>query len=315
MSGSGLDATFYDRHAFAPDPVDPVDRWCQLPQSGNRASVAALIEELGLGVDGNVLLDPFCGAGSTLLAGAMRGGRVVGCDLEPGAAAVSALKLAAPGLADHLRGHRGSGLPGTPIWRWAATVARAVDALDPAAEPLLAKIVADCGAADPGWTTGTHRVVCSSAQHVVEALGATPGSAPRNRIDVFTSLPHLTGRPSPWRRADGADGAGGSAEEHAMLDAPDDAGLLTAGPQRTARVETTAREALASLLSSLVRREALGRVAIEFERSVDRRDADQSLAEVLERSGLQSIEVVTLYEGAPDDLGGVIGGGLVLGRA
>ncbi|MEW6386316.1 MAG: hypothetical protein AB1491_02205 [Thermodesulfobacteriota bacterium] len=71
----------------------PIHRWFVFPHSFGRELVWALMDEWGLG-PGDHILDPFVGAGTTLLAAKERGIPATGVDLSPLAAFVSQTKLA-----------------------------------------------------------------------------------------------------------------------------------------------------------------------------------------------------------------------------
>lgn len=70
----------------------PVHRWYTFPHSFTDELVHALAEEWGLGPQDR-LLDPFCGAGTTLLATKERGIPAVGYDLSPLAVLVAGVKV------------------------------------------------------------------------------------------------------------------------------------------------------------------------------------------------------------------------------
>ncbi|MBZ5529776.1 MAG: hypothetical protein LAN71_18015 [Acidobacteriia bacterium] len=70
----------------------PIHRWFVFPHSFGRDLVWELIDEWGLGTEDHIL-DPFVGAGTTLLAAKQRGIPATGVDLSPFAAFVSRTKL------------------------------------------------------------------------------------------------------------------------------------------------------------------------------------------------------------------------------
>lgn len=74
---------------------DPVHRWFVFPHSYSPALVRHLIERLGV-AEGATVLDPFCGAGTTLLEASLAGMKTAGVDLLPLAVLVSRAKLARP---------------------------------------------------------------------------------------------------------------------------------------------------------------------------------------------------------------------------
>lgn len=300
-----LDATFYRRHPFTADPTDRVDRWCQLPYSGNRASVRVLLDALDLGGPGRILLDPFCGAGSTLLAGAGRGGTVLGCDVEPGACLATALKLSAPALAADLRRTPGAGRPHSPLWNWADAVAALVDGLSPGRRPAtIDAVVDDCTDHEFDWQTTAAAVVCSGAAEVTSA----PGFAATGRVDVFTSPPHGTGRSAAWSALD-------PMAPTELLDRSPDIVRRVTGPSHRGRGDGTRGDALAdldALLLDLQARGRLGRVAVEYEVPDTSPDVAGRLAARLSGLGLADARVIPLHVGSPDGLSGVLGGGVVV---
>ncbi|MCL6446660.1 MAG: site-specific DNA-methyltransferase [Armatimonadetes bacterium] len=90
------------RRWVTPKPLQdkPIHRWYVFPHSFTSELVHALIEEWGLG-PADYLLDPFAGAGTTLLAAKERGIPAVGYDLSPLAVLVTRAKIAhysLPGL-------------------------------------------------------------------------------------------------------------------------------------------------------------------------------------------------------------------------
>ena len=72
----------------------PVHRWFTFPHSFSFELVDRLIDEWSL-TPGDRILDPFVGAGTTLLAARARSIRSVGVDLSPLAVFASRTKLAA----------------------------------------------------------------------------------------------------------------------------------------------------------------------------------------------------------------------------
>lgn len=73
----------------------PVHRWFVFPHSYSPALVRHLLEEMSV-ADGTTVLDPFCGAGTTLLEASLAGMRPVGVDLLPLATLVARAKLSRP---------------------------------------------------------------------------------------------------------------------------------------------------------------------------------------------------------------------------
>lgn len=73
----------------------PVHRWFVFPHSYSPELVDHLFDRLGVEA-GMTLLDPFCGAGTTLLEGSFRDLRTVGVDLLPLATLVARAKLLRP---------------------------------------------------------------------------------------------------------------------------------------------------------------------------------------------------------------------------
>ncbi|HZQ51210.1 MAG TPA: DNA methyltransferase [Bryobacteraceae bacterium] len=71
----------------------PVHRWYYFPHSFTGELVHALIDEWGLSADDRTL-DPFCGAGTTLVAAKQKGVPAVGYDLSPLAVLVTNVKTA-----------------------------------------------------------------------------------------------------------------------------------------------------------------------------------------------------------------------------
>jgi hypothetical protein len=82
------------RHWVTPQSLAaaPIHRWFVFPHSFGRELVWKLIDEWGLGPEDHIL-DPFVGAGTTLLAAKEKGISATGVDLSPFAAFVSQTKL------------------------------------------------------------------------------------------------------------------------------------------------------------------------------------------------------------------------------
>lgn len=78
-----------------PARIEPVHRWFVFPHSYSPALVRYLLDELNV-EQGATVLDPFCGAGTTLLEASLNGMKPVGVDLLPLAVLVSRAKLARP---------------------------------------------------------------------------------------------------------------------------------------------------------------------------------------------------------------------------
>lgn len=83
------------RKWVVPEPLRsrPVHRWLVFPHSFTDDIVRALAEEWQLGT-GDRLLDPFAGAGTTVLTAKQLGIPAVGCDLSPLATLASSVKIA-----------------------------------------------------------------------------------------------------------------------------------------------------------------------------------------------------------------------------
>jgi len=83
------------RRWVTPKPLmaKPVHRWYVFPHSFSSELVDALIDEWGLG-PGDHILDPFAGAGTTLLAAKEKGVPATGYDLSPLAVMASRVKVA-----------------------------------------------------------------------------------------------------------------------------------------------------------------------------------------------------------------------------
>ena len=71
----------------------PVHRWCVFPHSFTSELVHALIDEWNLGCE-DLILDPFAGAGTTILAAKEKGIPAKGYDLSPFAVLVTKAKIA-----------------------------------------------------------------------------------------------------------------------------------------------------------------------------------------------------------------------------
>jgi len=83
------------RQWVTPKPLKgkPIHRWYVFPHSFSSELVHALIDEWGLGEDDHIL-DPFAGAGTTLLAAKEKGVPATGYDLSPLAVLASRVKVA-----------------------------------------------------------------------------------------------------------------------------------------------------------------------------------------------------------------------------
>ncbi len=83
------------RKWVVPEPLRsrPVHRWFVFPHSFTDDIVRALAQEWQLGA-GDKILDPFAGAGTTVLAAKQLGIPAVGCDLSPLATLASSVKVA-----------------------------------------------------------------------------------------------------------------------------------------------------------------------------------------------------------------------------
>lgn len=95
------------RHWVTPQSLSaaPIHRWFVFPHSFGRELVWKLIDEWGIGPEDHIL-DPFVGAGTTLLAAKERGIPATGVDLSPFAAFVSHAKLADYETEDLLQAHK-----------------------------------------------------------------------------------------------------------------------------------------------------------------------------------------------------------------
>ncbi|MFH9987071.1 hypothetical protein [Streptomyces luteogriseus] len=76
---------------YLPDPGEPVDRWFTALNSGNARAIAATISDIVL-TPPSVLIDPFCGAGSSCTAARLLGVRFAGVEIDPVLACVSLAK-------------------------------------------------------------------------------------------------------------------------------------------------------------------------------------------------------------------------------
>lgn len=74
---------------------EPVHRWFVFPHSYSPALVRHLFDKLEV-AEGSTVLDPFCGAGTTLLEASQQGLRPIGVDLLPIAVLASRAKLIRP---------------------------------------------------------------------------------------------------------------------------------------------------------------------------------------------------------------------------
>ncbi|MFI6853032.1 hypothetical protein [Streptomyces sp. NPDC050416] len=76
---------------YLPDPDEPVDRWFTASNSGNARVIARTISDL-TPTTPSVVIDPFCGAGSSCTAARLLGIRFAGMDIDPVLACVSLAK-------------------------------------------------------------------------------------------------------------------------------------------------------------------------------------------------------------------------------
>ncbi|MBI5884921.1 hypothetical protein HZB89_02370, partial [archaeon] len=67
---------------FTPNKFTPIHNWLYYKEGYARELVYLLIKELGLH-EGGLVLDPFCGVGTTLLACREKGLNAVGFDVSP----------------------------------------------------------------------------------------------------------------------------------------------------------------------------------------------------------------------------------------
>lgn len=81
----------YTDNDYNPDSEDPVDRWLQTKYSANALTTACVIWDI-FGAVPDVIVDPFCGAGSTGLAARRLGASFYGIELDPILAAVTLAK-------------------------------------------------------------------------------------------------------------------------------------------------------------------------------------------------------------------------------
>jgi tRNA G10 N-methylase Trm11 len=82
----------------APARTEPIHRWFVFPHSYSPALVRHLLGKLDV-AEGATVLDPFCGAGTTLLEAAQLGMKPIGVDLLPVSVLASRAKLSRPSLA------------------------------------------------------------------------------------------------------------------------------------------------------------------------------------------------------------------------
>jgi hypothetical protein len=85
-----------DAKRYRPDTDEPVDRWFQAANASNARTTAEVLRLVG----GEVVLDPFCGGGSTAAAARIRGLSFYGIEHDPLLACVSLAK--AEGRSGHL---------------------------------------------------------------------------------------------------------------------------------------------------------------------------------------------------------------------
>lgn len=78
---------------FVPNKREPIHNWFYYKEGFSHGLVSKLIGEFGLG-EGNTVLDPFCGAGTTLLACKQAGIGSVGFDVHPVAVFAARVKTA-----------------------------------------------------------------------------------------------------------------------------------------------------------------------------------------------------------------------------
>jgi hypothetical protein len=76
---------------YYPDAEDPIDKWLQTDASANAATIVRIIQDIHGGVP-DVVVDPFCGAGSSGLAARRMGIPFFGIELDPILAGVSLAK-------------------------------------------------------------------------------------------------------------------------------------------------------------------------------------------------------------------------------
>ncbi|HUJ07223.1 MAG TPA: hypothetical protein VLX31_14035 [Streptosporangiaceae bacterium] len=81
----------YTDNDYNPDAEDPVDRWLQTKYSTNSLTTACVIWDI-FGAVPDVIVDPFCGAGSAGLAARRLGASFYGVELDPILAAVTLAK-------------------------------------------------------------------------------------------------------------------------------------------------------------------------------------------------------------------------------
>jgi DNA methylase len=88
---------------YRPDPAQAIDRWVQWQSSANAKTIQRILTDL-TGGSPTLVVDPFCGAGSTAVAARNLGARFAGLDRRPEAVCVTTAK--ARGTAAALTGYR-----------------------------------------------------------------------------------------------------------------------------------------------------------------------------------------------------------------
>lgn len=92
------DLSYFDRVPFAPDPIERIDRWFQVPDGRNVHEVSFLIDECRRrygAQDVELLVDPMSGAGGACLAAAKAGMDFVGLERNAPRALYSLAKCVA----------------------------------------------------------------------------------------------------------------------------------------------------------------------------------------------------------------------------
>lgn len=111
---------------YFPDPAEPVDRWFQAQNASNPRTTADLISSFSRGAPG-LVIDPFCGSGSTASAARLLGLPFYGIEADPVLACIS--------LAKALAQQRHAGLlPSSPDAREPAGLASALTGIARRAE-------------------------------------------------------------------------------------------------------------------------------------------------------------------------------------
>lgn len=181
------EGTMLPRNSYLPDPAEPVDRWLQFEYSDNVENVKRIFTDYGLGANGRWLYDPFCGAGSSLLAASRLGRAVLGNDLDPLAVAATGLKLSA---------HNGPVARDCLLAFWALARTRLGRRM-PDVPDFLSAVDQDLAQRPAAWreTELSSRLSCSTATLAPTLLMY---DLPAASVDLYTSPPYvLPGKPNP----------------------------------------------------------------------------------------------------------------------